>query len=347
MPKRTDLVRYSPPKLPKAPVVRLNHIHGVLPFDGIRNPGFRSSTSHRIWLSYRTAANGWQPKVGICESAAEAAVAIDALISPETYDVKFQPFSVAFEDEGKQREYTHELLITHRSGRRDLVFVRNGTSLNKPKTWREIEAISRATPPQAADNLLIVSSDDYSRQRRENLFRIGVHYDECQHVFIDGAKSNKIFLDSFKSMMKEPHWPMMLILSGVPTLSDYIRSYEQLEKLVDPVHFDEIRLKRDSDQLVKLLYCYADSVEMNIDELVTPDFLARLDHVCSHRWGLVIELLIKTLVEVKVSGKNELEANDFAVQFAAQTGTLMRSSPFTAPNLLTAFDSQRLFEINS
>ncbi|WP_340240969.1 AAA family ATPase [Sulfitobacter pontiacus] len=176
---------------------------------------------------------------------------------------------------------------------------------------------------------------------------IGVHYDECQHVFIDGAKSNKIVLDSFKSMMKEPHWPMMLILSGVPTLSDYIRSYEQLEKLVDPVHFDEIRLKRDRDQLVKLLYCYADRVEMNIDELVTPDFLARLDHACSHRWGLVIELLIKTLVEVKVSGKNELEANDFAVQFAAQTGTLMRSSPFTAPDFLTAFDSQRLFEINS
>ncbi|WP_448328253.1 AAA family ATPase [Sulfitobacter sp. M13] len=176
---------------------------------------------------------------------------------------------------------------------------------------------------------------------------IGVHYDECQHVFIDGAKSNKIFLDSFKSMMKEPRWPMMLILSGVPTLSDYIRSYEQLEKLVDPVHFDEIRLKRDRDQLVKLLYCYADRVEMNIDELVTPDFLARLDHACSHRWGLVIELLIKTLVEVKLSGKNELEANDFAVQFAAKTGTLMRSSPFTAPDFLTAFDSQRLFEINS
>ncbi|WP_417809577.1 hypothetical protein [Thioclava sp.] len=167
-----DTWNYSPPKLPKASVVRLNHIHGVLPFDGVRNPGFRSSTSHRIWLPYQTAANDWQPKVGICESAAEAAVAIDALISPQTYDVKFQPFSVAFEYEGKQREYTHDLLITHRSGRRDLVFVRNGTSLSKPKTRREIEAIIRATPPQAADNLLIVSSDDYSRQRRENLFRM-------------------------------------------------------------------------------------------------------------------------------------------------------------------------------
>lgn len=176
---------------------------------------------------------------------------------------------------------------------------------------------------------------------------IGIHFDECQHVFIDGAKSNKIFLDSFKSMMKEPRWPMMLILSGVPTLSNYIRSYEQLEKLVDPVHFDEIRVKRDRDQLVKLLYCYADRVEMNIDELVTPDFLARLDHACSHRWGLVIELLIKTLVEVKLSGKSELDANDFAVQFAAKTGTLMRSSPFTAPDFLQAFDSQKLFEMNS
>ncbi|WP_171236948.1 AAA family ATPase, partial [Ruegeria sp. HKCCA6837] len=44
---------------------------------------------------------------------------------------------------------------------------------------------------------------------------VGIHYDECQHVFEKDAKSNRIFLDSFKSMMKEPRWPLMLILSGV------------------------------------------------------------------------------------------------------------------------------------
>lgn len=176
---------------------------------------------------------------------------------------------------------------------------------------------------------------------------IGIHYDECQHVFIDGAKSNRIFLDSFKSMMKEPRWPMMMILSGVPTLSKYVRSYEQLEKLIDPVHFSEIHLKRDEEQLVNLLYIYADLIEVNIEKLVTLDFLARLDHACSHRWGLVIELLIDTLIEAKLTKKNELEVQDFAKQFALKTGILKRSSPFTAPDFLETFDPERLFELSA
>ena len=167
-----DTFACSPPKLVKAPTIKLDDIHGVLPFDGVRNPGFRSSTSHRVWLTYKTAANDWKPKVGICESAAEAAVSMEALIAPDTYDVRFQPLTVNFRFDGKAREYTHDLLITLRNGHRRLVFVRNEASLEKPRTWREIVAIGQATPPTAANDMIVVNAADYSRQRRENLFRM-------------------------------------------------------------------------------------------------------------------------------------------------------------------------------
>ena len=167
-----DTFACSPAKLAKAPMIKLDDIHGVLPFDGVRNPGSRSSTSHRVWLTYKTPANNWKPQVGVCESAAEAAVSMDALIAPDTYDVKFQPLTVSFRFDGKAREYTHDLLITLRNGYRRLVFVRNQASLEKPKTWREIAAISKATPPSAANDMIVVSAADYSRQRRENLFRM-------------------------------------------------------------------------------------------------------------------------------------------------------------------------------
>nr|WP_319947064.1 hypothetical protein [uncultured Shimia sp.] len=167
-----DTWNYSQPKLPKASPIKLDHIHGVLPFDGVRNPGSRSSSSHTIWFPYRTAANNWQPKLAICESAAEAAVAHEALISPDTYDVGFQPVTIPFEIDGQHRHYTHDLLITFKNGHRRLVFVRNEASLSKPKTWREIGAISRATPSTIANDMIVVSADSYSRQRRENLFRM-------------------------------------------------------------------------------------------------------------------------------------------------------------------------------
>tara|TARA_R100000935_G_C2841765_1_gene171544 strand:- start:262 stop:1203 length:942 start_codon:yes stop_codon:yes gene_type:complete len=176
---------------------------------------------------------------------------------------------------------------------------------------------------------------------------IGIHYDECQHVFVEGSKSNRIFLDSFKSMMKEPRWSLMLILSGVPSLAEYIQSYEQLDELVDPVHFTTIKIQRDQDQLTKLLFAFADEVDIEIEQIVTQDFLARLDHACSHRWGLVIELLIETLVEAKLAGKTELKIQDFAKQFALKKGIPKQFSPFTSPNYLEAFDPQRLLALNA
>jgi len=167
-----DTWNYSPAKLVKASAIKLDPIHGVLPFDGVRNPGSRSASSHTIWFPYKTPANDWQPKIAICESAAEAAVAHEALISPDTYDIQFQPQTVRFQIDGKSRQYTHDLRITLKNGYRRLVFVRNGESLSRPKTWREIEAICQATPPTAANDMIVVNADDYSRQRRENLFRL-------------------------------------------------------------------------------------------------------------------------------------------------------------------------------
>jgi hypothetical protein len=88
-----DEWNYSRPKLPKSPPITLGSIYGVIPFGGVRNPGFRSSTSHRVWFTFRTQANGWVPEIGIAESAAEAACANEILIDPNTYDVQLQPLT--------------------------------------------------------------------------------------------------------------------------------------------------------------------------------------------------------------------------------------------------------------
>lgn len=172
-----DSWNHSLPKQPRAPKITLGPIHDVLPFDGVRNASSRSAISHKIHLTYQTAANSWQPKVGVAESGAELAVAHEALISETTYDLQFQPCVVKYKDEdGRNRTYTHDLLATTMSGHRRLVFVRNGHSLSKPRTRREIEAIIAETPKQIANDLIVVNADDYSRQRRENLFRM--------HLFI-------------------------------------------------------------------------------------------------------------------------------------------------------------------
>ncbi|MDF1710502.1 MAG: hypothetical protein P1U72_20635 [Paracoccaceae bacterium] len=171
--KDNDTWLYAPQKLPRMSPISLPTIQGVLPFDGVRNPSSRSNTSQKIFMPYRTPANDWVPKVGIAESAAEAAVALEALMSRDIYDLRFQPLSVEFKGErGASRTYTHDLLITLKCGYRRLVFVRNEASLKKPSTQREIQAIVAVTPRSAADDMIVVNANDYTRQRRENLFRM-------------------------------------------------------------------------------------------------------------------------------------------------------------------------------
>jgi len=131
-------------------------------------------------------------------------------MSPEVYDVAFQPLTVHFRDEdGAARSYTHDLLITFRNGHRRLIFVRNEESLSKPRTQRQIEAIVAAIPKRAADDMIVVNANDYTRQRRDNLMRMH-HF-----VFHPDAEADEALLRPARSLpsfhfMKDlfPHVPV-------------------------------------------------------------------------------------------------------------------------------------------
>lgn len=182
---------------------------------------------------------------------------------------------------------------------------------------------------------------------------IGFYYDECQHVFTPGAKSNRIFLDSFKSLMKEPKWPLVLVLSGVPDLGKYVHSEEQLSHLLTPVHFDEISLGKSADpakdpdmiELNKLVYAYAELADVDVEEIVDVDFLERLDFACCSRWGLVIELMIRAFALCRLSGKDAASLEMFAKAFDRGSRLPKGLSPFTAPDYRDIFDRAKLLEV--
>lgn len=164
---------YGQPKLKSAGKVELGPIPGVLPWTGARNPLTASSISQKVTMKFRTAKNNWQPKVGLAESLAELAVAHEALIDPEIYDVEFQPLTFPYVGpSGGAHWHTIDLRYTYRSGLRCLVFVRNASSLAKPSVAEEIRAIFRAAPVHEAHKFAVVDADAYSRPRRDNLRRM-------------------------------------------------------------------------------------------------------------------------------------------------------------------------------
>ncbi len=168
-----DTWNYGRPKLRSAGKITLPDIHGVLPFSGVRNPITASNTSFKVSLTYRTEANGWQPRVGLVESGAELAVAEDVLTKPGIHDVEFQPVRFPYRHpSGRTAWHTIDMRITFRSGLRRFVFVRNRSSLQKPWVLDEIAAIAEAVPEQEAHDFVLVEGDTYSRPHRENLRRM-------------------------------------------------------------------------------------------------------------------------------------------------------------------------------
>lgn len=172
-----------------------------------------------------------------------------------------------------------------------------------------------------------------------------IHYDECQHIFRGKSKDvQDILIDCFKSLLKRPSWPLILILSGVEELKDYILREEQLRYLVKTITFDEIDPNSDEDllELNKLCFAYADRVGVDFTELSNSDFYQRLAFACSNRWGLVINLLFDALVSAALAtGPSKLDVH-FCRAFTEGQGLNSKASPFSIDEYEKYFDRQAI-----
>lgn len=148
---------------------------------------------------------------------------------------------------------------------------------------------------------------------------VGIHYDECRHIFPKKTgEARAMILDSFKSLLKQPEWSLMLILSGVDSLVHHVTSEEQLAYLLRPVSFSEIGLQRQDDLGEMVSLCHAAGLDFS--NLYTRDFYERLSCTCANRWGLVIELLIDAFVIALSRSASAPNAQHFCLAFAHRTG---------------------------
>ncbi|GAA4215312.1 hypothetical protein GCM10022290_00310 [Sagittula marina] len=153
--------------------------------------------------------------------------------------------------------------------------------------------------------------------------------------------------------MKEPDWPLILILSGVPVLASHVNSEEQIAHLLSHIHFEQIHLGRFADptrdpemnELNKLVYTYAERADIDVDDLVEVDFLQRLDFACASRWDPVIELLIRAYGLCRRHGQMTATVEMFSEAHAQNSRLPQGLCPFSAPDYLNMIDGDKLMEM--
>lgn len=214
--------------------------------------------------------------------------------------------------------------------------------LDRKGTWKDLgKNTLHAMGYPVSDNARMTQAQIGRRIKQQGELHgvVGVWYDEAQHI-LAGKKEEALgaVLDCFKTMVKGPDWPMMLIMSGVPELADYIPQLEQLFRKVTHVRLDDINFEEDVETVNSIVGSYALEAKLSVaDELLTGDFLHRLVTAAAFRWGLVFELVIKAVGKALVEHSTELKLDHFVQAWSSKTDTNPAATPFTHSGYVTMF----------
>lgn len=182
---------------------------------------------------------------------------------------------------------------------------------------------------------------DHLHERR-TLF---LHYDEAQDLATHQTPRELIsVVNTLKSLMQHPVWPVGLILTGTAELKTIINHDPQLARRVYPIEFPQLDLALDADRVQRLLNLYAQRAGLASSEDVgTTEFAARLIHASAREFGLLIELVIAALEEAMLADSETLRIEHFTVMFRKRAGCIDGLNPFVAGDF-ERIDSRRLLD---
>lgn len=143
----------------------------LLPYDGIRKVVHRSNSAKTGALVGRTEEDANLSRLVGFESGLERAVAISALIHPNTFGLKCQPrkvwFEQKFDDHGSN---VLDFLLTLRNGQKTFLYVKNDDSLGRTKQALICEQIRLQLPEDTG--FAVLSEKSFPPQLRGNNERI-------------------------------------------------------------------------------------------------------------------------------------------------------------------------------
>lgn len=163
-----------------------------------------------------------------------------------------------------------------------------------------------------------------------------VWIDELQHCTNALRSEDELqkLCDTLKLLIQQPHWPpVSLILSGLPSLADFVERDDQILRrtgilLVEPIAFpaDAPTLRR---LIVEIVRNHAGmEISPSID---TDEFLHRLCQASGNAFGLAVCLTRDAVAKALDQGDQSVEARHFAAAYAS----VARNG---APNIFTAED---------
>lgn len=162
-----------------------------------------------------------------------------------------------------------------------------------------------------------------------------VHIDELQHAsHVANVAELKRLGASLKSLLLNPHWPVMLFVVGVPELLTLLKSYEELDRRTIYCSFRRLDLAEAARATeIAAFVCRRAGFTLEMTDAMA--FGERLIVAARHQFGAMIEWTINavqvvlTRTDTEETGANSfVDETAFAIAYAEKTDCDRRDNPF-------------------
>jgi hypothetical protein len=209
-------------------------------------------------------------------------------------------------------------------------------SLRSACTWKSLgsECLLQLGYPSGLEQR---SADTVWRRAEALMTRQGiciVHVDEAQHLFQTmNEREVKNALNGLKDLIKRPDWPVVLALSGVPDLLEYLNTSDELLMLLEPVFYPDMTYSPETlAEVDAMLVQFASVYDLDVSSLRDDDTYCRIIHACGARWGRACEMVVTTVAAVVSSGRHEMAREDLAETFRRWTNVVPDGNVFLIRN---------------
>ncbi|WP_210190740.1 TniB family NTP-binding protein [Rhodoblastus acidophilus] len=157
-----------------------------------------------------------------------------------------------------------------------------------------------------------------------------IYFDEFQNV-IETANVDEVqkMLNSLKTFLNHETHPVLLVLSGLPSIVPFLEIDTQVFRRSVFIRFQPLDAD-DLPLLSKIVGDLAKAANLRVDIPKMAGFLPRLMHASLFQLGTSVELACEAAEQALMVGGDTLEVGHFAAGFARRTGNADEANPFLA-----------------
>ncbi|MFK4771359.1 ATP-binding protein [Rhizobium sp. ZW T2_16] len=159
-----------------------------------------------------------------------------------------------------------------------------------------------------------------------------VHIDELQHAveYATAGELQKV-RNTLKALLQQSEWPVCLILSGLPSLVEFIQGDRQLKRRTRFVTFADMSLTTDRDDIHAMARgLIIAAAKLSAPKIFNDAFYARLLHAAENQFGTMIEYVQDAIDEAFGEGVAEVTIDHFADVYEARSGCDPEFNVFTS-----------------